>query len=54
MDGPLRMDKEHETIFIPYKCRLKSICHEKVLNDQGIKGLQMLINICQLYQKWKL
>lgn len=37
MGGPLRMDKEHETIFIPCKCRPTAICHKKVLKDQGAK-----------------
>ena len=45
VDGPLRMDKEHEAIFILCKYRLKGNYHKKILNDQGIKGLCMLMNI---------
>lgn len=39
------MDKEQQTIFIPYKGRLKSICHKKFLSDPGIKGLMNIVPI---------
>lgn len=45
MGGPLRMDKEQETIFIPYKGRLKRICHKRFLSDPGIKGLMNILPI---------
>lgn len=45
MDGPLKLNQEHETISIPGKCRPKGIyIKKKALNNWRLRGIHRLMN----------